>query len=171
MNNGEIYQIARANLVKKREKIGYVRLVTDCWGMVIEFEREWHRQNGGQSRIENLFPMYDHELHMRDMMKAAHLDTEQMVHILNWKHIHNDEGEFQTGDVAIILPRSEGQYWYSVFFYTGECWETSGGNSERMFDEISEYGALKSIGETKYLLRKKDWSEKGHILSDIDPNP
>lgn len=171
MNNGEVYKIARANLVKKIEQIGYVRLVTDCWGMLVEFEKEWHRQNGGQSRIKNMFPMYSDEKTMRQMMREANLDTEQMIHNINWKHIDGNENAFEVGDCAAIMPSNGQDVWYTLFFYTGDSWETSSGRDDRMFDVISDYGALRHIGKIKYLGRKKSWSEKERIVSDIDPNP
>ena len=168
--NGEVYKAARQNLIELRKQIGYVQLVSDCWGMLVEFEKEWHRRNGGRSQIENLFPSYESEKTMRQRMIDAGLDTEQMVHTLNWKHIHNEPTEFQTGDLAIILPQREGAVWYTCWFYNDDHWEISD-DKDSIFTPITEFKTLVRVGQAKYTLRKKSWDEKEKILSDIDPNP
>lgn len=166
MINADVYKLARENLLKKRQEIGYQQLVTDCWGMVVEFEKEWHAQNGGQTKVIDVFPHYDGEQNMRQAMIASNLDLEQLVHTLNWKHLSPDD-ELQGGDVAILTPIIGGSMRYSVYFYNDGKWEISEKESGGFIDLVEGHDARNG----KYLLRKKHWSEKTKVVSNKNPIP
>lgn len=154
MDNSVIYKIARQKLLDKRQKVGYVILSTCCWGMVLEFEREWHKQKGGEPKGENLFPEYTRHEQMRSKLEAANLTVPDIIETLNWKYIDYDVENFRTGDIAILTPMINNKLFYAAWFYNENKWEISDESRDGFASMPSERADV-----ARYILRKKEWSE------------
>lgn len=153
MTNTEIYEAARQNLLNKRQSIGYVRLVTDCWGHLAEYEKEWHKQKGGESSVDNLFPNYGSEQNMHAAMREAGLTVNSIAETLGWDALPKD-ADWEDGDLAIITPIIDGAMRFGVWFYYNGIWEVSAEEKDGMT-------TLKQDSEArhcKYHFRKRDLS-------------
>lgn len=166
MTNAEVYEAAKQNILSRREEIGYALFETDCWGMAKEFEYEWHRQNGGQSKIDIMFPFAPtHDIWDKKITDGT-IDLEQSIHTANWRHIDPTEEDFENGDCAITAVVDGLRKIFSVWFFCDGVWEISD-NGDDAFKSISNYKIFKSFCEVKCVLRKKAWSEKTKVLGTI----
>lgn len=153
MMNTEIYEAARQNLLNKRQEVGYVQLVTDCWGHLIEYEKEWHKRKGGETVIHNLFPNYDGEQKMHSAMKELGLTPDSLAETLGWDALPQDT-DWMDGDVAIITPIEDGVMRFGVWFNYNGSWEISAEDKDGM-TKLKQDAEARSA---KYHFRKRELS-------------
>jgi len=133
MSNTDIYATAKTNLLAKKTEQGYVQLVTDCWGMVVEFELEWHRQNGGTSQVNSgLMPDYASPSTMIQEVEAMGSSLENIISTLGWDILAVGT-EKQDGDIAIctVNHMQDIPYW-TAWFWNNNAWEISAENSHEL---------------------------------------
>lgn len=151
MSNTEIYKTARQNLLNKRQQMGYVQLITDCWGLLVEYEKEWHKQKGGVTAINNLFPNYEAENTMHFAMKELGLTPNSLAETLGWDALDADT-DWVDGDVAIITPIEQGIMRFGIWFYWDGNWEISGKEK----DGITKLRQKGDVLSSRYHFRKRE---------------
>ena len=127
MSNADVILIAKANLLAKKDEQGYVQLVTDCWGLVVEYELEWHRQNGGTSQVNNanVTNYSSHDKMIQEFTdRGASVDS--ILNTMGWDKLEPGSAK-QDGDMAVCtMQGADGQdACWTVWLWNTDAWETS----------------------------------------------